>query len=133
MNPPDSPQGLALYLVYQDVAAMCDWLVRCLGFVETGRSLGADGVVANAELLAGPTVLMFERGDVGPGSYPRGVRWTGVWVDDPDSWYRRLSEMNVEARPPLDEPWGVRLVRVVDPEGHTWALITRSIEMSTGS
>jgi uncharacterized glyoxalase superfamily protein PhnB len=128
MTMPYSPQGLALYLVYQDVAAMCDWLVRCLGFVETGRALGADGVVTNAQLLAGSTVLMLERGVVGADEYPRGVRWTGVWVDDPDLCYRRLSEMDVDARPPLDEPWGVRLVRIVDPEGHTWALIKRSIE-----
>jgi uncharacterized glyoxalase superfamily protein PhnB len=128
MTTPNSPQGLALYLVYQDVAAMCDWLVRCVGFVETGRTVRTDGLVTNAELLAGSTVLMLERGDLGPGAYPRGVRWTGVWVDDPDSCYLRLSDMNVDARPPLDEPWGVRLVRVVDPEGHTWALIKRSVE-----
>lgn len=69
---------------------------------------------------------MLEHGDVGPDDYPPRVRWTGVWVDDPDSYYRRLSEMEVEARPPVDEPWGVRLVSVVDPEGHTWALIKRA-------
>jgi uncharacterized glyoxalase superfamily protein PhnB len=126
MTSHDPPQGLALYLVYQDVAAMCDWLVGYLGFVETGRAVGTDGVVTNAELHAGSTVLLLERGEVGPSAYPKGVCWTGVWVDDPDSCYRRLSEMNVEARPPLDEPWGVRLVRVVDPEGHTWALIKRT-------
>jgi uncharacterized glyoxalase superfamily protein PhnB len=128
MTTPDPPQGLALYLVYQDVAAICDWLVRCPGFMETGRKVATDGVVTNAELLAGPMVLLLEHGDVEPDAHPRGVRWTGVWVDDPDSYYRRLSEMNVDARPPLDEPWGVRLVGVVDPEGHTWALIKRSIE-----
>jgi uncharacterized glyoxalase superfamily protein PhnB len=126
MTTQDSPHSLALYLVYQDVAAMSDWLVRCLGFVETGRAVRPNGVVTNAELLAGSTVLLLERGDVGPSDYPRGVRWTGVWIDDPDSCYRRLSEMNVDVRPPLDEPWGVRLVRVVDPEGHTWALIKRT-------
>jgi hypothetical protein len=93
--------------------------------VETGRAVGTDGVVTTAELLAGPTALLLERGDAGPGSYQPGVRWTGVWVDDPDSCYRRLSEMNVDVRPPLDEPWGVRLVRVVDPEGPIWALIKR--------
>ena len=128
MTTPVPPKGLALYLVYKDVAAMCDWLVRCLGFVETGRAVSTDRVVTNAELLAGPTILLLERADLGPSAYPRGVRWTGVWVDDPDSCYHRLSEMNVDVRPPVDEPWGVRLVGVVDPEGHTWALIKRSTE-----
>ena len=120
-----TPQGLALYLVYRDVGAMCDWLVHALGFTETGRSIRSDGVATNAELLAGPAVVLLERGDVEPSDYPRGVRWTGVWVDDPDASYRRLCELNIEARAPEDEPWGVRLVRVVDPEGHTWALIKR--------
>jgi uncharacterized glyoxalase superfamily protein PhnB len=126
MTATDHPQGLALYLVYQDVAAMSDWLVRCLGFLEAGRAVSRDGVVTNAELHAGSTVLLLERGDVEPSAYPRGVRWTGVWVEDPDSCHRRLSEMNIDVSAPIDEPWGVRLVRVVDPEDHTWALIKRT-------
>jgi uncharacterized glyoxalase superfamily protein PhnB len=121
-----APRGLALYLVSRDVGAMCDWLVGSLGFEETGRYAGADGAVTNAELLAGSTVLLLEKGDLDAAAYPRGVRWTGVWVDDPDGWYGRLVGLGVDADAPIDEPWGVRLVRVVDPEGHTWALIKRS-------
>ena len=120
-----SPEGLSLYLIYDDVAGMCEWLVGGLGFVETGRSTNADGITTNAELLAGTTVVLLEHGTVRPEDYPRGVRWTGVWVDDPDACYETLAERNVDASPPEDEPWGVRLVRVVDPEGHTWALIKR--------
>jgi uncharacterized glyoxalase superfamily protein PhnB len=120
-----SPLGLVLYLVYQDVGATTEWLVNTLGFIESGRSVDANGVVRNAELKAGPTVLMLERNDHQPASYPSGTRWTGVWVDDPDDCYRRLLAMDVEAQPPEDEPWGGRLVRVADPEGHIWALIKR--------
>ena len=76
MTTPDSSRGRALYLVYQDLGTMCDWLVRCLEFVETGRAIGAEGVVTNAELHAGSTLLLLERGDVEPSAYPRGVRWT---------------------------------------------------------
>jgi hypothetical protein len=72
------------------------------------------------------TVLLLERGEIGRSASPRGVRWTGVWVDDPDSCYSRVSEINIDARPPLDEPWGVRLVRVVDQESRTWALMKRA-------
>jgi PhnB protein len=121
-----APRGLALYLVYRDVAGICEWLIRCLGFVETGRSTNSEGVVTNAELLAGTTVVLLERGNVRPEDYPRGVRWTGVWVDDPDACYQALAEMNVDTSLPEDEPWGVRLVRAVDPEGHIWALIKRA-------
>ena len=122
----DGPRGLALYLVYSDVAAMSEWLARTLGFVESGRSVDASGVVRNIEMSAGETTLLLERGDLSASEYPRGTRWTGVWVNDPDEWYRRLCAMHVDAVPPEDEPWGVRLVKVVDPEGHIWALIKRS-------
>jgi uncharacterized glyoxalase superfamily protein PhnB len=70
--------------------------------------------------------VFLERGDHPTDAYPRGTRWTGVWVDDPDRCYQELMAMNVDVTPPEDEPWGVRLVRVVDPEGHIWALIRRS-------
>jgi len=119
-------RGLAVYLVYQDVALVSDWLVRALRFVEQGRFVDAGGVVTNAELAAGETVLLLERGAYSSEDYPRGTRWTGVWVDDPDEWDRQLIARKVDASPPEDEPWGVRLVRVVDPEGHIWALIRRS-------
>jgi uncharacterized glyoxalase superfamily protein PhnB len=120
------PKGLALYLVYNDVAAMSAWLSSTLRFLETGRALDSSGTVRNVEMTAGQTALLLERGDLSPSAYPRGTRWTGVWVDDPDDWYRRLRADNVGAAPPEDEPWGVRLVKVTDPEGHIWALIKRS-------
>ena len=121
-----APEGLAVYLVYVDVGAIADWLVRVLGFVDEGRSTNAEGVVTNVELTAGSTTLLLERGQSDNFSYPRGTRWTGVWVDDPDEWYSRLKGMDVDVKPPEDEPWGVRLVSVRDPEGHVWALIRRS-------
>jgi uncharacterized glyoxalase superfamily protein PhnB len=122
----DGPSGLALYLVYNDVAAISEWLGSTLGFVERGRSIDDSGVVRNAEMAAGETTLLLERGDHSPSAHPRGTRWTGVWVDDPDDWYHRLSATSVAAAAPVDEPWGVRLVKLTDPEGHVWALIKRS-------
>jgi uncharacterized glyoxalase superfamily protein PhnB len=104
---------------------LLDWLSRTLGFVETGRASNADGVITNVEMRAGQTVLLLEHGEIAPGAYPPGIRWTGVWVEDPDAWYERLRSMGVEVSEPINEPWGVRLVRVVDPEGHIWALIHR--------
>jgi uncharacterized glyoxalase superfamily protein PhnB len=121
-----SATGLALYLVYSDVSIMLEWLSRILGFVETGRATNTDGAVTNAEMLAGQTVLLLERGRFATDAYPPGTRWTGVWVDDPDTWYKRLRSLDVEVSAPVNEPWGVRLVRVVDPERHVCALIRRS-------
>ena len=77
-------------------------------------------------MTAGQTVLLLERGDVPSDAYPGCTRWTGVWVDDPDAWFERLRSMDVDVSEPEGEPWDVRLVRVVDLEGHVWALIKRS-------
>ena len=126
-QPFERPTGLALYLVYRDVETIMSWLAQTLCFVETGQAHTPEGVLTNVEMTAGDTVLLLERGHVDPDAYPRGTRWTGVWVDDPDAWYERLRFMDVDASEPEDEPWGVRLVRVVDPEGHVWALIKRSM------
>src|SRR5262249_58553261 len=53
-------RGLAVYLVYQDVALVSDWLVRALRFVEQGRFVDASGVVTNAELAGGEAVVSLE-------------------------------------------------------------------------
>src|SRR5262249_33220552 len=70
--------GLAVYLVYQEVRLVSDWLALALRFVEQGRFVDAGGVVTNAELAAGETVLLLERGAYSSEDYPRGTRWTGV-------------------------------------------------------
>jgi hypothetical protein len=57
----DDPRGLALYLVYNEVASMAEWLTHTLGFVERGRSVDSAGVVRNAELAAGTATLLLER------------------------------------------------------------------------
>src|SRR5262249_43790604 len=116
-------RGLAVYLVYQDVALVSDWLVRALRFVEQGRFVDAGGGGKEGELDSGQDVLVPERSEYLSKDLPGGHGRDGGRVDDPDEWYRQLIARKVDASPPEDEPWGVRLVRVVDPEGHIWALI----------
>jgi uncharacterized glyoxalase superfamily protein PhnB len=116
--------------VYNDVAAMSEWLADTLGFVEVGCSVDDAGTVRSVEMTAGETTLLLERGDVAPSADPRGTRGTGVWVDDPDEWHRRLVASRLDASTPEDEPWGVRLVKAKDPEGHLWALIKRHVDQS---
>ncbi len=91
--------------MYRDLALMLDWLSGTLGFVEKARAVNAAGVVTHAELAVGATTLLLERGDLQPDAYPRGTRWTGVWVDDPDAWFHRLRAMGVDVSSPENEPW----------------------------
>jgi hypothetical protein len=53
-----APAGLALYLVYRDVALLVEWLSATLGFVETGRATHASCTVTNAEMAASDTLLL---------------------------------------------------------------------------
>ena len=42
-----------------------------------------------------------------------------LYVEDVDGWYRALSSRGVESEAePVDQPWGNREFRVVDPDGN---------------
>jgi hypothetical protein len=48
-------------------------------------------------MAAGDTTLLLERGNLSASASQLGTRWTGIWVDDPDEWYRRRRAMHVDA------------------------------------
>jgi catechol 2,3-dioxygenase-like lactoylglutathione lyase family enzyme len=49
--------------------------------------------------------------------------WLSIWVDDVDVLHQRCQEQGIKvARPPADEPWGVREMHVVHPDGHTFRM-----------
>jgi uncharacterized glyoxalase superfamily protein PhnB len=119
--------GLVPYLFYDDAAAMLAWYGRVFGFVEKSRWAGADGRVQNAEMLVGDSELWL---DGGGQRYverdgKRANQWIGVWVDDPDAMHERVRSAGVEAGPPEDKPYGVRMLTVVDPEGYNWGFMRR--------
>jgi uncharacterized glyoxalase superfamily protein PhnB len=117
--------GLTPYLYCHDAAAMAEWLTRVFGFVEKGRHRGEDGSVRNVELAVGASEIWLD-------GYP-GHRvnsdgpppWLGVWVDDVDGMYARVLAAGIEAAPPVNKPWGVRMLSVKDPEGLTWGFMKR--------
>jgi uncharacterized glyoxalase superfamily protein PhnB len=48
----------------------------------------------------------------------RAEQWIGVWVDDVDAMYERVTAAGVAVDPPEDKPYGVRILTVTDPEGY---------------
>ncbi len=52
--------------------------------------------------------------------------WTGVWVDDLDAMYERVRTAGVEADPPEQKPYGVRMLTVTDPVGYQWGFMVRT-------
>src|SRR5947209_13740600 len=86
-NPPAGFPRITPYLLYQDVDAAVDWLVRVAGFAERLRLKGADGRANHAEVALGEGVVMMGN----PGSeYENPKRRGGatqlvyVYVDDVD-------------------------------------------------
>jgi uncharacterized glyoxalase superfamily protein PhnB len=120
-------RGVTPYLHYDDASAMLEWLGRVFGFVERKRWPDAEGGVRNAEMIVGDTEVWLD-GD--PGWWrSRGRRpeeWIGVWVGNVDAMYARVKAAGVDAEPPEDKPYGVRMFQVKDPEGYTWGFMRRS-------
>jgi uncharacterized glyoxalase superfamily protein PhnB len=117
--------GLTPYIYYDDADKMADWLARSFGFIEKGRHLAEDGTVRNVEMTAGPSELWLD-GYRGHGTRPtHPPAWIGVWVDDVNAVYERVHRLEIDAAPPEDKPYGVRMLNVKDPEGVTWGFMAR--------
>ena len=73
---------------------MLEWYTRVFGWVESGRWLGPDGRVRNAEMRIGETELWLDGG--GPRYRKedgrRADEWIGVWVDDVDAVYGQIRD-----------------------------------------
>jgi uncharacterized glyoxalase superfamily protein PhnB len=117
-------QTVIPYLLYEDVAAMLDWLARAFGFTETLRFAGDDGTVDHAEMtIGGASIFLGDPGDDyrspnNGGGWPAQVQ---VYVDDADAHYERAKAAGAEIRQkPTDMPYGDRRYDVYDPEGHLW-------------
>ena len=118
--------GVTPYLHYDDAAAMVEWLTRVFGFTERGRWLDQQGLVRTAELFAGETEVWLD-GDPeywsGKGRRPE--EWIGVWVDDVDAMYERVTAAGITVDPPENKFYGIRVFQVTDPEGYMWGFMQR--------
>jgi uncharacterized glyoxalase superfamily protein PhnB len=117
------------YLLYEDPAAMLDWLAGAFGCEETARFADADGRIAHAELALGGARVMLGS----PGAGYRNPRRVGavtqllyVYIDDVDAHCEQARAAGAEIRDePEDKPHGDRSYSVVDPEGHHWYFAQR--------
>ena len=113
------------YLLYEDVAAMLDWLGRAFGFVEQTRILDpSDGRVSHAELtLDGARLFMGdpEGGYRNPRNLGAITQGLYCYVDDVDAHCDRARAAGAEiTEEPADQPYGERRYKALDPEGHEW-------------
>lgn len=122
-------QGRITLLVYADIAAAHDWLVRVFGLGPGRVDRDDRGRAVHGELQAGDGVIWLhpEQDDWGMGS-PRTVGATtasmAVLVDDVDAHCRRAAaEAATIVQEPVDQPYGYRVYSARDLEGHLWSFM----------
>jgi uncharacterized glyoxalase superfamily protein PhnB len=117
-------------LVYRDIGAAHDFLVRAFGFDSGGIVRGADGQVVHGEVRAGGTVIWLHR--VAPEHHlgtPQVDDTTGaglvVHVADVDAHFARARAAGARIDyVPVDQSYGQREYGARDPEGHRWWFAT---------
>lgn len=111
-------------LVYDDVAAAHDYIVRVYGLASGGVERDADGRVTHAEVRAGDQIInLHPSGEDyrSPRSLGAVTSMTIVTVDDADEHYARIVQAGAEIlKSPTDMDYGVREFGARDPEGQLW-------------
>lgn len=113
-------------LSYADAAAAIRFLTEAFGFDVTMRMDGEDGTVGHAELALGEVVVslasVWHDGGLATPHELGGVHTQlMVGVDDVDGHWRQARDAGaVVVGEPVDQDYGQRTYRAVDPEGHHW-------------
>jgi DNA-binding transcriptional MerR regulator/uncharacterized glyoxalase superfamily protein PhnB len=111
-------------LVYDDLAAAHEYLVRVYGLDPGPLTRDADDRVVHGEVRAGDHVIWLHPAADGYRS-PRSVgavtSMTVVAVDDADAHHARAAKAGADIlKEPVDQPYGVREYGARDLEGHLW-------------
>lgn len=125
-----SIEGITPVLVYADIPAAHDFLVRAFGFESGGVDLDGAGQPVHAEVRAGPHAVWLHRvtSEHRMSSAAEAPSSNGlvVHVDDVDAHFRRAREHGAAIdSEPADMPYGQREYGARDPEGHRWWFAAR--------
>jgi MerR family transcriptional regulator, thiopeptide resistance regulator len=113
-------------LVYEDIEAAHDFLIRAFGFTSGGIFRADDGAVVHAEVRAGDCpVWLHAATEEHQMASPRGARDSHggleVIVPDVDAHFARAKAAGARIeREPTDQDYGLREYGVRDPENHRW-------------
>lgn len=117
-------QAITPYLLYEDGEAAIEFATRAFGFREVDRATGGGGGL-HAELEVAPDGGRVYLGQPPPGfRNPAEVGRTSqvyVLVEDVDAHFDRARAEGATITAELDDlPFGHRVYRCVDPQGHEW-------------
>ena len=121
----DTPiRGTTALLVYDDVGAAQDYLVRVFGLTAGARDVDATGRVRHAEVRAGDHVIWLHPAAVdyrSPATLGAATGMTVVIVDDIDAHHSAAVAAGAAiVEEPTDQDYGVREYGARDLEGHLW-------------
>ena len=122
--------GIIPLLVYEDLPAAHDFLVKAFGFTPGGVEHDAEGRPFHAEVQAGDLTIWMHRVAAGfdlvsQRSLGRASSGLVIRVDDVDAHYERARALGARIEhAPRDMPYGQREYGVRDPEGHRWWFAT---------
>ena len=117
--------GTTGLLIYQDIDAAHDYVVRVFGVTTGHVERDGEGNVEYREVRAGDQVIGLHPASVKEFRSPRSVGavtgMTVIAVDDADAHYARSVEAGAEiVCEPIDQPYGIREYGARDPEGQFW-------------
>jgi uncharacterized glyoxalase superfamily protein PhnB len=116
-------------LVYKDIPAAHEFLVKAFGFEAGGVVHDAKGQPIHGEVYAGQTKIWLHRvtAEHGLDLSAKSSGGLVVYLDDVDAHCERAraAGAHIESEP-QDQPYGQREYGVRDPEGHRWWFATPS-------
>lgn len=125
-KPPGHPTVFP-YLMVADAAGLVRFLCDGLGAVEEGRTVAADGRLANVRLRFGEDGVVMVA-EVPPGQTPcRSTHY--LYVEDADAaMARAVAAGGRMVLPVADRPYGDRQGGVEDPSGTVWWISQRLVD-----
>ena len=125
------PLGLVPHLFVRDVDVALSFYTKAFGAVELFRTVLPDGTVLFVELAVGDARLLVSQeiaalDALAPSTIGGTPMLLTLETADPDDLARRAVFAGATVEAPVTEMFfGERYGRVVDPDGHRWALTTK--------
>jgi len=130
-NDSDARQRIFPMLAYNDAPAAIEFLCRAFGFTERERMQMPDGTIGHAEIALHNNLVMLATtwkagGMASPQDIPGVPSQLLCDVDDVDTHYRHALDAGaIVIAAPEDQPYGMRMYRALDPEGHRWLFASK--------
>jgi lactoylglutathione lyase len=118
-------RALSMSLTVKDLKASVAWYRDVVGFT-VGQEFEREGQLRSVALLAGDVRILLNQDD-GKKGWDRkkgeGFSFQFTTVQDIDAIAKRIKDRGGKLdSEPADMPWGVRMFRVLDPDGYKFAV-----------